>query len=90
MLETLPAELREYVSLRNVEGVAALSPPAQQRLAEAIAAGLKRLPQAVERLKANPDTSISELLNPPAQLVVKSSSEPTQQTHKDLADLFPR
>jgi hypothetical protein len=88
LLETLPAGLREHVSLRNVEAVAALSSQAQQRLAEAIAAGLKRLPQAVERLKANPDTSISELLNPPAQLVVNSSPEPTQQTHKELADLF--
>ena len=88
LLETLPAGLREHVSLRNVEAVATLPPQAQQRLAEAIAAGLKRLPQAVERLKANPDAAISELLHPFAQLIVESSYKPTQQTHKELADLF--
>ena len=62
LLETLPAGLREHVSLRNVEAVAALSAQAQQRLAEAAAAGLKCLPQAVEQLKLNPTTSVTDLL----------------------------
>ena len=60
----LPADLRPHVSLRNVEAVSALSPKVQTRLAEAIQAGLKRLPRAIEQLKANPETPISELLNP--------------------------
>ena len=55
LLETLPVGLREQVSLRNVEAVAALPPQAQERLAEAIQAGLKRLPRAVEQLRVNPD-----------------------------------
>ena len=63
LLETLPAGLREQVSLRNVEAVAALPPLAQERLAEAIQAGLKRLPRAVEQLRVNPNTSVTELLN---------------------------
>lgn len=88
LLETLPAGLREHVSLRNVETVAGLPPQAQQRLAEAIAAGLKRLPQAIEQLKVNPDISVSELLNPSSRLAVEPSSELSQQTHTELADIL--
>jgi hypothetical protein len=67
LLETLPPELREHVSLRNVEAVAALTPQAQQRLAEAMRSGLKRLPRAVEQLRADPDTPLSQLLQPAAR-----------------------
>ena len=88
LLESLPASLREHVSLRNVEAVAALPPQAQQRLVEAIAAGLKRLPQAVEQLKLNSATSVSELLNPSAHLVVEQPPQSSTQTHKELADMF--
>jgi len=62
LLETLPEKLRQHVSLRNVEAVAALPPQAQERLAQAIQAGLKRLPRAVEQLKIDPDTSVEDLL----------------------------
>ena len=88
LLETLPAGLREHTSLRNVEAVAALSQQAQQRLAEAIAAGLKRLPNAVELLKINPNAPVSDLLNPSAHPIIEQSSETSQQIHKELADLF--
>ena len=84
LLETLPANLRKQVSLRNVEMVAALSPQGQARLAEAIQAGLKRLPRAVEQLKANPDTSVADLLNPPAQ----SIPEFNPQIQNEIADLI--
>lgn len=66
LLEALPASLREHISIRNIEAVAALPPQAQERLVEAIQAGLKRLPRAVEQLRANSDTSITDLLDPPA------------------------
>ena len=87
LLETLPTNLREQVSLRNVEMVAALSPQGQARLAEAIQAGLKRLPRAVEQLKANPDTSVADLLNPPTP---SDSSTPEFSTHiqNGIADLI--
>jgi len=88
LLETLPAGLREQVSLRNVEAVAALTPQAQQRLAEAIGAGLKRLPHAVEQLEINPNTPVSELLSPPAHPIVEQSSQPSRQIHRELANLF--
>jgi hypothetical protein len=65
--ESLPAELRGQVSLRNVEAVAALPPEAQARLAEALRAGLKRLPGALEQLRSNPNTPLADLLQPPAQ-----------------------
>ncbi len=67
MLEGLPAGLREHVSLRNVEAVAALSAGGQERLLEAIQAGLKRLPRAVELLRINPNMSVADLLNKPVQ-----------------------
>jgi len=67
LLEALPVGLREHVSLRNVEAVAALSPQAQIRLLEAIQAGLTRLPRAIEQLRADPQTSVADLLDPPAQ-----------------------
>ncbi len=76
LLETLPAELREHVGLRNVEAVASLTPQAQQRLAEAIRSGLKRLPRAVEQLHADPDTPTSELLQPAVRASSGNSAAP--------------
>jgi len=87
LLESLPAGLREHVSLRNVESVAALTPQAQQRLLEAIQAGLKRLPRAVEQLRVNPDTPVSELLNPTAVTVVEVQPQISQQVKNELAGL---
>jgi hypothetical protein len=94
MLEALPAGLREYVSLRNVEAVAALSPQAQTRLLEAVQAGLKRLPRAVEQLRADPQTSVADLLDPPAQpeteLPAQSDSSSIGQAVADLIqECFP-
>ena len=91
LLETLPATLRVHVSLRNVEAVAALPSQAQERLVEAIQAGLKRLPRAVEQLKVNPNTSVADLLNPPAQLVatpLQLASEFPQHIQNELANLI--
>jgi len=65
MLEALPFGLQAHISLRNVDAVTALSPQAQTRLLKAVQAGLKRLPRAIEQLRADPDTSIADLLNPP-------------------------
>jgi len=91
MLETLPENLREHVSLRNAEAVASLTAPAQERLAEAIQAGLKRLPRAVEQLKIDPETSVDDLLKPPAQTVTQSLETSPQfpaSLKKELADLI--
>lgn len=87
LLESLPIGLREHVSLRNVESVAALTPPAQQRLLEAIRAGLKRLPRAVEQLRINPDTSVGELLNPTAVTVAEEQLQISLQVKNELAGL---
>ena len=91
MQAELPAGLRPHVSLRNVEAVAGLPPQAQTRLIEAIQAGLKRLPRAIEQLKANPDTPVSELLNP-AQAATFSTqavaqAERSPEIRSELADL---
>ncbi len=88
LLESLPAGLREHVSLRNVEAVAALAPRAQERLVEAIQSGLKRLPRAVEQLKIDPSTSVADLLNPPASASAPQQSESPQQIQNELADLI--
>src|SRR5512136_15010 len=87
LLEALPTGLREYVSLRNVEAVAALTPHAQERLVEAIQSGLKRLPRAVEQLKLNPNTSVADLLKPPAAASTEQPAEFSQQIQTELADL---
>jgi hypothetical protein len=88
LMKTLPAGLREHVSLRNVEAVAALTSQAQERLAEAIQGGLKRLPHAVEQLRANPNTSVADLLNPPSLPVTESSPDFPQHIQNELADLI--
>jgi hypothetical protein len=88
LLESLPAGLRDHVSIRNVDAVAALPAQAQARLAEAIRAGLKRLPRALEQLRDNPDTLVADLLRPPAQSVTNPASEFNEQTRRELADLI--
>ncbi|CAG1005883.1 hypothetical protein ANAEL_03367 [Anaerolineales bacterium] len=85
MLEALPVGLQKHISLRNVEAVAGLTPQAQERLAEAIQAGLKRIPRAVEQLRINPNTSIADLLNPPSLPVTES---PSTDVQNELADLI--
>lgn len=87
MLEALPVGLREHVSLRNVEAVSALSPQAQMRLLKAIQAGLTRLPRAIEQLRTDPETSVADLLNPPApaEAIVPIQSDPSSIS-KDVAD----
>jgi len=89
LLESMPEGLRPHVSVRNIEAVAALSPQAQVRLLEAVQAGLKRLPRAIEQLRADPQTSVVELLDPPAQ----PEAELPAQNHsasigQDVADLI--
>ncbi len=91
LLGGLPTILREHVSLRNVETVAALPPQAQVRLAEAIQAGLKRLPRALEQLQIDPYVPVTDLLNPPVQPLIASSptgSQLPQNIHAELIDLL--
>lgn len=87
MLEALPVGLREQVSLRNVEAVAALSPQAQMRLLDAIQAGLTRLPRAIEQLRADPETSVADLLFPSTQIdsvrLIHSDQNSIAQTVSD-------
>ena len=94
LLESLPAGLRPHVSVRNIEAVAALSTQAQARLLEAIQAGLKRLPRAIEQLRVDPDTSVADLLNPSSQpiteILIQTDSSTVQQAVADLIqDCFP-
>jgi hypothetical protein len=87
MLGNLPADLRPHVSLRNAEAVSALSPKAQARLAEAIRAGLKRLPRAIEQLRENADTPLAELLNPTHLADTQSQVELSANLQSELANL---
>ena len=94
LLESLPVELRPHVSVRNIEAVAALSTQAQSRLLEAIQSGLKRLPRAIEQLRADPETSVADLLNPSVQPEVRLTAQPVspalKQTMTDMIQLcFP-
>jgi hypothetical protein len=89
LLESLPEELRPHVSVRNIEAVAGLSSQAQARLLEAVQAGLKRLPRAIEQLRADPDTSVADLLNStvPPDSELPAPQIPTN-TRKEIADLI--
>ncbi|CAG1010268.1 hypothetical protein ANAEL_03924 [Anaerolineales bacterium] len=89
MLEALPVGLQKHISLRNVEAVAGLPLEAQERLAEAVQAGLKRIPRAVEQLRVDPNTSVVDLLNPPSLPVTESPSTDIQQhIQNELAGLI--
>ena len=91
MLESLPVGLREHISLRNVEAVVALSPQAQMRLLEAIQAGLTRVPRAIEQLRADPQTSISDLLDPPTQVesIIPIQSATLKEVADQIQESFP-
>ncbi len=90
LLDALPESLRGHISLRNVEAVSALSPEAQGTLAQAIQAGLKRLPRAIELLGKAPELTVSELLEKASaeQESVKKAVVPDTDTQRRLADLI--
>jgi len=90
LLDALPANLRGHISLRNVESVSALSPQAQETLAQAIQAGLKRLPRAIELLESAPGLSVAELLEKVSAVREPqggTTSLPDADTSRRLADL---
>jgi len=90
LLDALPANLRGHISLRNVEAVSGLSPQAQETLAQAIQAGLKRLPRAIELLEMAPGLSVAELLEKVSaarELVGEPAPAPSADTRRRLADL---
>lgn len=89
LLNNLPEGLREHVSLRNVEAVASLPTSAQERLMEAINAGLKRLPSAIEQLKRDPNTPIGVLLNPPSQASFKEEEGIIHEVTDLIQQSFP-
>jgi len=90
LLDALPANLRGHISLRNVEAVSGLSPQAQETLAQAIQAGLKRLPRAIELLESAPGLSLAELLEKVSaarELSGEPAPAPNAKTRRHLADL---
>jgi hypothetical protein len=89
-LDALPDTLRGHISLRNVEAVSALSPHTQQTLAQAIQAGLTRLPRAIETLRNNPQATVAELLEhaPVSTLELALAAwQSAKSARKQLADL---
>lgn len=64
---SFPPALRDHIALRNVEAVAALPAEARETLAEAIEAGLKRIPAAIEILRSKPGITAEELLGEQTQ-----------------------
>ena len=61
-LESLPADLRNRVSLRNAEGAAALSPEAHSTISYALDNGLVKVARAIELLNHDPRACLDELL----------------------------
>jgi hypothetical protein len=79
LAEELPPDLRKWVALRHVETVAKFTPEIQQRLIEAISAGV-RVPAAIRFLKENPETTVEE--------IVKVAGKRRQTEHKET-QAFP-
>jgi len=87
----LPDDLRPHISLRNMEAVSKLAPDVQIRLAEAIQAGLKSLPQAIKALQENSALSVSDLLGTSPTAAVKEEMvelELSAEVREELADLI--
>jgi len=61
-LESLPANLRNRISLRNAEAAAALSPEAHSTLSYALDNGLVKVARAIELLGQDPRACLDELL----------------------------
>ncbi len=61
-LESLPADLRNRISLRNAEAAAALSSEAHSTLTKALDNGLIKVARAIELLRQNPHACLDELL----------------------------
>ena len=62
LAQTLPPELRDRIALRNIRNVVSLPERAQQTLARAVSAGLKRQKTAIRHLTQNPDATVEDLL----------------------------
>lgn len=74
LIEELPPDLRQWIALRHVEAVAKFPPEIQQRLAEAIQAGIKA-PTAIRFLKENPEATVAEIVKEPGK------RRPTEMKH---------
>jgi len=62
MAKEFPSPLDKKVSLRNIRKVAKLSSNQQNTLAQAVGAGLTRIPTALRYLETNPDATPQDLL----------------------------
>ena len=62
MAKEFPSPLDKKVALRNIRKVANLSSKQQKTLAQAVRAGLTRIPTALRYLETNPDATPQELL----------------------------
>jgi len=82
MAEAFPPPLDKKVSLRNIQKVAKLSSKQQKALAQAVSAGLTRIPTALRYLKTNPEATPQELLEANSHRVSPSRNIETSQTAK--------
>ena len=62
MAKEFPSPLDKKISLRNIRRVAKLSSNQQKILAQAVGAGLTRIPTALCYLETNPDATLQDLL----------------------------
>ena len=79
MAQAFPAPLDKKVSLRNIPKVARLLPAQQQTLAQAVQAGLKRIPTALDYLEINPDATPQELIDIVSGSASRSEGPETSQ-----------
>jgi hypothetical protein len=82
MAKEFPSPLDKKVSLRNIRKVANLSLDQQKNLAQAIDAGLKRVPTALRCLETNPDATIEDLLGTSIRSISLAGKSKTSKATK--------
>jgi len=82
MAKAFPPPLDKKVSLRNIQKVAKLSSKQQKALAQAVSAGLTRIPTALRYLETHPEATPQDLLEATSRRVSLTGNIETSNTAK--------
>ena len=82
MAKAFPPPIDKKVSLRNIQKVAKLSLKQQKALAQAVSAGLTRIPTALRYLETNPEATQLELLEATSRQMFLTGNIKTSNTAK--------
>jgi len=84
MAKEFPSPLDKKISLRNIRKVAKLSSKQQKALAQAVDAGLTRIPTALRFLETNPDATPEDILGVSSRAAKKSKTTFKKETESSM------